>query len=303
MTVQHGSMRQPSRSRKTRWQARSRGPYSRHVWLLLRVLDLLPWPWGEEMCARLFVAKALVRPSWMRKALTWAEEHPRHGQSRWRLALSICAHRGRVAAQHALLGIRSPEALRRHVVLVGEEHLRAASGGILLGFHLGSPAVAPALCAAGYRVTWIGGVRAFRSWRSEASRPVREAVDDLSLSGESWASGAALYRARRVLLDGGTIYITADGHGRDAFCVPLPGGSARIKFGWFVLRRECAVPVLPVFAHLHGHTQVITIYPPIPPPGPDSEHDMVVCRETLTALLEQYLRQFPEQCYGLTFSV
>jgi len=251
----------------------------------------------------LFVARAFVRPSRLRKALTWAAKQPRAARSRWQLALSACAHHGRFLARQALLGIRTPEDFRRQVVLEGEEHLKAMStGAILLGFHLGPPGVAIALRAAGHRVTWMGGVRASRSWSSEAWRPLQQAVDDLSLSQRSWALGGMLYRARRLLLDGGILYTAAEGgKGREAFRVALPGGAARIRSGWFVLRRQCAVPVLPVFTHLDGLTQVITIYPPIPPPGPDPEGDLVACRDILAALLEHYVRQFPEQCHALTF--
>jgi lauroyl/myristoyl acyltransferase len=92
------------------------------------------------------------------------------------------------------------------------------------------------------------------------------------------------------------------GSGRMTFQVELPGGSARIRSGWFVLRRQCAVPVLPVLTHLEGRTQVITICPPLPPPDPDAARDLEVCRVRLAALLEDYVRRFPEQCYALTFS-
>lgn len=277
--------------------------YSRRAWLLMRALDPLPWPWGEEILAKLFVAKAFIRPSQLRKALVWAGHYPLAGRSRWRLALSCCAHHGRFVARQALLGTQTPEDLRRHVILKGEAHLTAAAtGAILLGFHLGPPGVAVALRAAGHRVTWMGGRRAFRTRRTEAWQPFRQASDTLTLGGNSASKGAVLYRARRLLLDGGTLYVPAEhGSGREAFQVALPGALAGIKLGWFVLRRQCAVPVLPVLAHLEGRTQVITICPPLPPPDPNQARDLEVCRVRLAALLEDYVRRFPEQCYALTF--
>ena len=278
--------------------------YSRRAWLFMSALDPLPWPWGEEILAKLFAAKAFMRPSRLRKALAWAGHYPVDGRSRWRLALSCCAHHGRFVARQALLGIRTPDDLRRHVIVEGEVHLTAAStGAILVGFHLGPPGVAVALRAVGHPVTWMGGLRAFRTRWNEAWHSFRQASDTLTLSRSSASPGGVLYRARRLLLDGGLLYMAAEGgSGRMTFQVELPGGSARIRSGWFVLRRQCAVPVLPVLTHLEGRTQVITICPPLPPPDPDAARDLEVCRVRLTALLEDYVRRFPEQCYALTFS-
>jgi hypothetical protein len=64
--------------------------YSRRAWLFMSALDPLPWPWGEEILAKLFAAKAFIRPSRLRKALAWAGHYPVAGRSRWRLALSCC---------------------------------------------------------------------------------------------------------------------------------------------------------------------------------------------------------------------
>ena len=114
--------------------------------------------------------------------------------------------------------------------------------------------------------------------------------------------GGTLYRARRRLLDGDAIYITADGTGREAFAVPIPGGpTLSIKSGWLVLRRDCGVPVLPVMAHMEGSTQVITIHPPLPAVDLDPRRDVVLCRDVLSTLLARYVRDFPAQCCRLVF--
>jgi hypothetical protein len=98
--------------------------------------------WGEGILATLFAAKAFVRPSRLRVALAWAGHFTAARRSRWQLALSCCAHHGRFLARQALLGIRTPEDLRRLVILKGEAHLKATStGAIILGFHLGPPGV------------------------------------------------------------------------------------------------------------------------------------------------------------------
>src|SRR6185436_3922298 len=58
--------------------------YSRGAWLFMRALDPLPWPWGEEILAKLFAAKAFIRPRLLRKAVAWAGHYPLAGRSRWR---------------------------------------------------------------------------------------------------------------------------------------------------------------------------------------------------------------------------
>ena len=250
----------------------------------------------------LFVARAAVRPRRVRQALAWVAAHQRSGRTRLCRAVSLCAFQGRFRARHALLGLRTPEDLFRHVRIVGEEHLRRSSGAMLLGFHLGPPAVGEAICAAGYHVTSIGGERHSRSWSSRAWAPIRAKAESLARSEMPSVFGGTLYRARRRLLDGDAIYITADGNGREAFAVLIPGGpTLSIKSGWLVLRRDCGVPVLPVVAHIEGSTQVITIHPPLPPVDLDRQRDLALCRNVLEALLARYVRDFPEQCCRLAF--
>jgi lauroyl/myristoyl acyltransferase len=267
-------------------------------------LDPLPWPWAEDVFAKVFVVKAFVRPRRLRTALVWADRQPFAGWSRWRLALSSCAHHGGFLARQALLGIRTPEDLLRHVVVTGEEHLAAASkGAILLGFHLGPPGAWVVLRAAGYRLTWVGGRRGFPPRSTGPWQRFQDAADTITISRRSKVLGGALYEARRRLLEGGSLYIAAEGaSGRDAFCVALPGGTVCVKAGWFVLSRQCRVPVLPVLTHLEGRTQVITIHSPLPAATADPASDLEACRSVIAALLESYVRRFPEQCYGLTFA-
>src|SRR5947208_324806 len=49
------------------WEARPR-TYSRVVWALALALDALPWPWGEEILARCFVAREFVRTARLRRS-------------------------------------------------------------------------------------------------------------------------------------------------------------------------------------------------------------------------------------------
>jgi len=186
--------------------------YSRPIWLLMLALDRLPWPWGEDILAGVFVAKACVGVSQLRRARAWAAHHPRGG---WNLALSCCAYHGRFVARSALVGIRDPATLARHIVVKGEEHLAAAPGGrILLSFHLGPPAVAEALRSVGHQLTWVGGRNSSRALARERWQALQGADQTLTLPTRGTeARGRALYKARSRLLGGETILITADGPG------------------------------------------------------------------------------------------
>jgi hypothetical protein len=122
---------------------------------LLVLLGRLPWPWGEEMLARCFVAEALLRPSRRSQAMAWAAAQPADpGRA---LARALCAFHGRIVARSALLGVRSAEQLADLVEVRGELHLARARGCLLLGFHLGPRDAYLALRLRGHRVAWLGG--------------------------------------------------------------------------------------------------------------------------------------------------
>ena len=90
------------------WGARP-GSYSPVVWALILALDGLPWPWGEEILARCFVARAFVRRSRFRQALAWARAQPDSSRAPRRLARALCAYHGRFVARSALVGMRDPD--------------------------------------------------------------------------------------------------------------------------------------------------------------------------------------------------
>lgn len=276
--------------------------YPRVLWALLIRLDLLPWPWGEDLLACLFAASTLVRGSRRRGAVAWASQQP--GRRAWPLALAVSAFRGRWVARFSLLGIRGPDDLRLHVAVHGKEHLAAAPGGaILLGFHLGPPNVDVALRTLGYRVAWLGSARSSRAWSREAWRPLLDPKDNLCPPDANWFWPAPLYRARRLLLDGGALFILADAWaGREVFRIPLPGGRPLIvRAGWLSLWRQTGARVLPVTTHLEGRVQIITIHPPLPTPGPHDADLPSAWPDILGSLVKDYVRRFPEQCAALPF--
>lgn len=283
------------------WKQRP-ASYSRPIWGLLLVLDRLPWPWGEEILARVFAARALVQTERLRRALTWAVSQPDAGRRPWSLALALCSCHGRFIARSALVGVRDAETLRRLMVVRGGEHLaRARGGAILLGFHLGPAGSYLALRVAGHRLTWVGGRGASGAWSREIRRLYQDPAEARLFSEGRGAWLRRLYHARRILLAGENIFISADGAGAAAFSVPVPGGPVIIGAGWLALRRATGAPVLPVLSHMEGRRQVVTIHPPLPALDPDPIVDVEACRQALGRLLNEHVRRVPEQCYSLVF--
>jgi hypothetical protein len=271
-------------------------------------LDALPWPWGEEIIAHLFVLTRLVRPGRWRRVLAWARQQP--VASPWRLAVRLCAFLGCWTARARLLGLRGPGDLRRIVVLEGEQHLKgeqrpgaAARGVILLAFHLGPPKADVGLKALGYPVRTVAWWRRDRpGWWSPEWSALFDENPDLAPDGNRDRWLGVLYQARQVLRNGGTIYLMADGEGRELFRVPLPGGPVVIRAGWVNLHRHTGARVLPVLTHREGHTHVIAIHPELPMTVADPLREGAAWRDVLASLLTDYVRRFPEQCFGLAFA-
>ena len=269
----------------------------------MQCLHRLPWPWGEEILAHSFVARTVVSTMRLRQALAWAEAQRSPTGSRWGLARRLCACRGRFVARSALLGIREPERLRRHIVIHGADRLATGRGLILLGFHLGPLGACLALRVAGHRVTWLGGPSAAGLWSPRIQDRYGSPSDDLFFSASTHPLGRMrrLHQAYRIVLDGGAVFVTADGLGKHAFSVPVQGGRVVVRAGWLALRRATDAPVLPVLSHMEGRTHVVSIHPALPRLEADPAIDLDLCRRALGELLGEYVRQFPEQCYSLAF--
>lgn len=267
--------------------------FSRTAWRLMQGLDALPWPWGEALMGALFVAKAPLKPARLRQAFRWVSAQPTIRERPGKLVAQLYFHHGLAVARAAAVGLRDPRALP--LVVQGRELLDATSGGaILLGLHLGMPNSDVMLRVAGYRLRWLGGERPAGGWARIAWQPFIDRSEDLVVS-RRLVDGGVLRRAARLLLDGQTVYMTADGNGREAFSLPLPGRPPLpIRSGWVVLRELAGVPVLPVLSHREGRRQVVTIHPPLPT-------DLDACATTLGHLLQDFAGRFPSQCYSLAF--
>ena len=288
------------------WRARPRW-HSRALWALLIVLDLLPWPWGEDLLSALFAGITLLRGDRRRHAFAWASHHP--GRGGWRRALGSSAFLGRWVARSSLLGVRNPAQLRDRIVLRGEQHLIAAgketTGTILLGFHLGPPNVDVALRSMGYRLAWLGNRRASRAWSRPEWRPLLDPAENLCPPpGRPAFWPGCLYRARRILLDGGTIFMMADAlTGRAVFHIPLPGQPAVVRPGWLGLWRQTRARVLLVLTHLDGRDQIITVHPPLPMTEPDDGATSAEWKQVLSVEVTDHVRRFPDQCPVLVFAL
>jgi hypothetical protein len=234
------------------------------------------------------------------RVLDWTHALPVSSGARWAIALRLLRNRGRFLAVDAGLGMRGRPALPGRIAAEGREHLDAAvrrGPTILLTFSLG-PGVATekGLRALGYDVI-VAGKAPDDSWSPSVEDDERAVL---------WRSHgehvAFLYRIYRLLRAGRMVALSADGRaGCEAFDIALPGGPMTVRGGWQWLRRRTGATVLPILSRLEGTRLVVTVYPPLPPPGADAVHDLDVCRVLITGLVLDYVRRFPDHCLAAAF--
>ena len=186
------------------------------------------------------------------------------------------------------------EGLRRDASIEGRGHLEALRGGaILLGLHVGPPVVGRTLEAFGYPVRTAGRLHA----DGAPTWPSAEPGHDTPARAVTPRARAEGLQQARLLIQGGTwLYMPADGRGREAFRILVPGREAIVRAGWLALRRATGAPVLPVLCRREGARRIITIHPPLPAVSPDRAEDDARCRDVLSAILNDYAQHFPEQC-------
>lgn len=269
----------------------------------LAVLRHAPAPLTTGVLVSLAVADGLVRRRRFTRAYAWAGAQGYRGWGRTRLALALLANHGRYVAQEAMVGIDSLDAIRQGSVVRGAEHLSAAAAGggaLLVGLHVGPPRAWLTLRAHGVPVSFAIRETAGRGARWDAWR--REEVVVPLPYGAPEARVQGLYTLRRLLAGGRFVFLAADGpFGGELFRLDLPGYTPVIKTGWFTLRRQLRLRTLPVLAHEEGTQRIVTVYPPLPAPTGDEAADRTACRDVLTTLLRDYVRQHPAQCRYLAF--
>lgn len=269
---------------------------------LLPILRGLPPTLAGGLLAALAVGYGAVGSDRLVRAFRWAGAQGYSGWARQRLTLALLANHGRFVAQEAMLGTASMAELRAASDVIGVEHLRRLQGGgLLLGMHLGPPRAWLILRSHGYPVRFAvregaGEGPAWERWREQGI------VVPLPL-GDAAARVQGLYRIRRLLGEGQLVFIPADGPlGAEVFRIDLPGFAPIIRSGWFTLRRQLKIPTLPMLLHEgEGGRRVVTIFPPLPDVAEDAGRDAEACREALTPLLRDYVRQYPAQCRYLAF--
>ncbi len=271
-------------------------PGPRRLRPLSRVLRHVPQPLAESILAAVALGDGFVRFGRFRGASRWAAAQGATGWARRRMALAVLANHGRFVAAEAMLGVARLDDLSRDVDVVGAEHLRARHGALLVGFHLGPPRTWLTLRALGYPVRFAGRLTYAARDPAWTQALASGAVVRLP-EGEPGERARALYGIRRLLRNGGLVYVTADGpFGREAFQVQLPGGPLAVRTGWLALRRHAGVPTLPVFVHREGRRRVIVVHPALPEADADAARDAEVCREVLTPLVREYVARYPTQC-------
>ena len=289
--------------------ASSREPSTtRHERLLavaLRAATFLPLAVAERVLGAIALGQGLATPALRRRAFAWAERHAADRRGRRRLAWRLLANRGRFTALRAAHALSDPEPLKRRVRMVGADALPAAPRGaglILLVFHIGVPGSTLGLRLAG-RPLVSAGDDDHLAWP-----PPRDSWRELIAAHHAYlplrtGDGAGgLYRVRRALLAGQTVILAADAHsGTAAFSVPLPGGELIVRRAWWMLRRQTAVPVVPVLSHLEGRRLVGTFHAPLPAPDPDPARDLEACRATLGPMIAEFVARHPDQCLSVAF--
>lgn len=247
------------------------------------------------------LADGLIRRRRFLRAWRWAGAQDRRGLGRVRLAAALLLNHGRFIAQEAVIGAGTDEAFRVRSRVDGLEHLQAAGGGaIVLGLHVGPPRSWLALRAHGVPVSFA--IRSTAGQGPQWESWIRAGIVVPLPSGEPRARLQALYRLRGLLAEGRQVFLAADGPlGRELFRLDLPGQAAVIRQGWFTLRRQLAVPVLPITICQNGPWLDVTVHPPLPEMTGDEGADREACRVVLTQIFTDYVRRYPEQCRYLAF--
>ncbi|MBS1818482.1 MAG: hypothetical protein JSU08_11165 [Acidobacteria bacterium] len=277
-----------------------RGPAS--ISALIRPLRHVDPAVAAGVLATLALVDGAIRRRRLTRAWAWAGAQGLSGARRVRLALALLANHGRYVAQEAMFGIPSQAELRESSVVLGTEHLaRLAGGALLVGMHVGPPRIWLVLRTHGYPLTFAlraqaGSGERWDAWQREG------VIIGLPTGGDVASRTQVLFRLRQLLAAGRHVALTADGPvGRELFRLPLPGYAPIVRAGWFTLRRQLRVPVLPMLMHEEGSRRVVTIHRPLPPSVGDERADAAACQAVLTEILGAYVREHPEQCRYLAF--
>lgn len=192
--------------------------------------------------------------------------------------------------------------LAERVTIKGLEHLQAAlaggSGVILLNAHLGNLELAgQALVLAGYRIHPIVRVQTGGLFNAMIDRERR------AVGAEPIELGFTLRAMLNALKQNEIVQIMPDQHTTEKKRVLIPffGHPAWTPRGLDVIARLSNAPVVPVFAHRTrpGYHEV-NFYPPLHMVRTDDEEaDTITNMTRVNALLEEVIREHPEQWFWM----
>lgn len=191
----------------------------------------------------------------------------------------------------------SRDRFRRHVTILGEEHLRAAramgKGVVAVSAHLGNWEIgAVVLGHLGHPPTWL-------------LRPIENPLVQEGLNRQRATAGigviekwGGLREAMHVLRRGDVVAMLVDQDARDqGVFVPFFGKEASTLKSPAMLSIRTGAPILPFAARREGNRIVVEIAEPIVPEAStaDRDEDLEKVTARFTKVIEDWIRKSPNQ--------
>ncbi len=219
-----------------------------------------------------------------------------------RIARAAWENLGRTAAEYAHLkalfdyDYHDPDKPSR-VEVAGIEHFIALKDddkpGLIFSAHLANWEL-PAICAATYDLETTA---VFRAPNDPAIAAVVHEIRSGAMGGLAAAKQGAAFAMQGVLENGGHLGMLIDQHFTRGVVVPFLGRPALTNpiMGKFARRFECPVHGVRVI-RLPNHRFRIELTPPLDLPlGADGEIDVQGAMAMMTAVVEGWVREYPEQ--------
>jgi Kdo2-lipid IVA lauroyltransferase/acyltransferase len=208
---------------------------------------------------------------------------------------------GRTGAEYAHLGTlfdwdqHNPDAGR--VLVDGIAHFEAlrddGKPGIIFSAHLGNWEL-PAICAATYG---LDTTAVFRAPNNPAARRIVHSIRSGTMGGLAAAGPGASFAMREVLEKGGHLGMLIDQHFTRGVTVDFMGRPALTNpvLGKFAKYFDCPVHGVRVI-RLPGYRFKLALTPPLVlPRNADGMVDVAGAMAAMTAEVEQWVREYPEQ--------
>jgi Kdo2-lipid IVA lauroyltransferase/acyltransferase len=165
--------------------------------------------------------------------------------------------------------------------------------GIIFSAHLGNWEL-PAICAAKYG---LEATAVFRAPNNAAARRIVHSIRSGTMGGLAAAGPGASFAMRNVLEKGGHLGMLIDQHFTRGVCVDFLGRPALTNpiLGKFSKYFDCPVHGVRVI-RLSGYRFRLELTPPVAiPKNADGEVDVAGAMAAMTAVVENWIREYPEQ--------